>query len=176
MYVDFLLLSVVAVTAYLVPVVWRRRPPGRRGFGWLLLADGGAALLALLEPPGIDAELIGFIAIAAAVFLLVIPPLLRDLVHRALRADKPRLALHLLQLWELLQPGMLSGEEREMIAIRVAARDGKIDATAGEMRALRDRIPDPHGRVHMDHLIVFLYLSARRWSDAVQAYERRLED
>jgi hypothetical protein len=36
---DFLLLSVIVVTAYLGPMVLRRLGPGQRLYGWMLLGD-----------------------------------------------------------------------------------------------------------------------------------------
>jgi membrane associated rhomboid family serine protease len=176
MYFDLLLLSVVVVTVYLGPAILRRQPRGQRAFAWLLVADGAAALLALVAASGRGADLLGFVAIGAAVCLLVVPPILRDLSRRALRADRPGLALHLLALWDHLQPGMGVGRERDLIEVLVAVRSGRVDDAVAALRETRDRLRDPRAQRHMDERIVATYLTARRWRDAIQIFEARLAD
>lgn len=174
MYFDLLLLSVVVVTAYLGPAILRRQPRGRRAFAWLLLADGVASLVALVAPAGRGADMLGFVAIGASVCLLLVPPVLRDLARRALRADHPRLALKLVGLWDHLQPGMGVGRERELIEVLVAVRSGRVDEAVAVLREARDQMRDPRAQLHMDERIVATYLTARRWRDAVNVYEGRL--
>jgi membrane associated rhomboid family serine protease len=174
MYFDLLLLSVVVVTAYLGPAILRRQPRGRRAFAWLLLADGVAALLALVAPPGRGADMLGFVAIGASVCLLLVPPVLRDLARRALRADHPRLALRLVGLWDHLQPGMGVARERELIEVLVAVRSGRVDDAVAVLREARDQMRDARAQMHMDERIVATYLTARRWRDAIDVYEARL--
>ncbi len=174
MYFDLLLLSVVVVTAYLGPAILRRQPRGRRAFAGLLLIDGVAALLALVAPAGRGADMLGFVAIGAAVCLLLVPPILRDLVRRALRADHPRLALRLVGLWDHLQPGMGVGREREFIEVLVAVRSGQVDDAVAVLREARAAMRDPRAQRHMDERIVATYLTAQRWRDAIETYEARL--
>jgi rhomboid protease GluP len=174
MYFDLLLLSVVVVTAYLGPVILRRQPRGRRAFPTLLLVDGVAALVALVAPVGRGADMLGFVAIGAAVCLLLLPPVLRDLARRALRADHPRLALRLVGLWDHLQPGMGVGRERELIEVLVAVRSGRVDEAVAVLREARAALRDPRAQRHMDERIVATYLTAQRWRDAIEAYEARL--
>lgn len=176
MYFDFLLLSVVMVTAYLGPAILRRQPRGQRGFAWLLVADGAAALLALLAPAGRGAEMLGFVAVGAAVCLLVVPPILRDLARRALRADRPALALRLVALWDHLQPGMGVGRERDLIEVLVAVRNGRVDDAVAALREARAELRDARARRHMDERIVATFLTARRWRDAIQVYEAGMAD
>ncbi|WP_428262728.1 rhomboid family intramembrane serine protease [Haliangium sp.] len=180
MYFDILLLSVVAVTAYLGPAILRRRPPGHRAFGWLLVADGGLAVLALVGPDGRPAELLGAVSLGAAVFLLLVPPLLRDLTRRALRADRPGLALRVIDFWRHLQPGMGLEQEREMVEILAAVKQGQVDEAVALLSQARTQAQaQPDGaRVarHIDERIVAIYLTARRWADAVEAYEAGLAD
>lgn len=176
MHFDILLLSVVMVAAYLGPGVLRRQPPGQRGFGWLLVADGVAALLALMAPPGRGADMLGFVAIGAAVCLLVVPPILRDLARRALRADHPGLALRLIGLWDHLQPGMGVARERELIEVLVAVRNGQVEEAIAVLTQAREHMHDPRSRRHMDERIVATYLTARRWREAIEVYEARLAD
>lgn len=174
MHFDILLLSVVVAAAYLGPGVLRRQPPGRRGFGWLLVADGAAALVALMAPPGRGADTLGFVAIGAAVCLLVVPPILRDLARRALRADRPGLALRLIGLWDHLQPGMGVARERELIEVLVAVQNGQVEEAVAVLGQARDHLRDPRARRHMDERIVATYLTARRWREAIEVYEDRL--
>jgi membrane associated rhomboid family serine protease len=174
MYFDLLLLSVIVVTAYLGPAMLRRQPRGRRAFAGLLLVDGVAALLALLAPPGRGADMLGFVAIGAAVCLLLVPPVLRDLARRALRADHPRLALRLVELWDHLQPGMGVGRERDLIEVLLAVRSGRVDDAVAVLREARAAMRDPRAHRHMDERIVATYLTAQRWRDAIETYEARL--
>jgi membrane associated rhomboid family serine protease len=175
MYFDLLLLSVVMVTAYLGPAILRRQPRGQRGFAWLLVADGAAALLALVAPPGRGAETLGFVAIGAAVCLLVVPPILRDLARRALRADRPALALRLVSLWDHLQPGMGVGRERDLIEVLVAVRNGRVDDAVAVLREARAELRDARAQRHMDERIIATYLTARRWRDAIQVFEASMD-
>jgi membrane associated rhomboid family serine protease len=175
MYFDLLLLSVVMVTAYLGPTILRRQPRGQRAFAWLLVADGAAALLALVAPPGRGAETLGFVAIGAAVCLLVVPPILRDLARRALRADRPALALRLVSLWDHLQPGMGVSRERDLIEVLVAVRNGRVDDAVAVLREARAELREPRAQRHMDERIVATYLTARRWRDAIHVYEASME-
>lgn len=178
MYFDIFLLSAIVVTAYLGPVILRRQPPGHRAFGWLLVADGTLAVVAMAgrkaEGAGGIADLLGFVAVAAAVCLVIVPPILRDLAARALRADRPGVALRLVALWDHLQPGMGAGREREMIEMLIAVRAGRVDEAVALLREARDELESPAARRHLDERIVATYLSARRWRQAIDAFEASL--
>lgn len=178
MYFDIFLLSVIAVTAYLGPVILRRQPPGHRVFGWLLVADGTCALVAMAgrksEGPGGLADLIGFVAVGAAVCLVVLPPILRDLARRAVHADRIWLALRLIDLWDHLQPGMGAAREREMVEMLAAVRAGQVEEAVALLREARRELRDPVARRHLDERIVATYLSARCWREAIDIYETSL--
>lgn len=177
MYFDLFLISVLMVAGYLGPTIIRRHPPGERGFGWLLVADGLCALIALVQRQrdgGTFADLLGFIALAAAFFLLVVPPLLRDITHRAMGSGRLGLVRFLLGLRELLQPGMGAREERELIDTLVSVRARGLDAEIDLLEQARANMSDEHRRRAVDERIVFTYISARRWREALDAYERSL--
>ena len=180
MYFDIFLLSVIAVTAYLGPVILRRQPPGHRVFGWLLVADGLCALVAMAgrksEGPGGLADLVGFVAVGAAVCLVVLPPILRDLARRAVHADRIWLALRLIDLWDHLQPGMGAAREREMVEMLAAVRAGRVEEAVALLREARAELRDPVARRHLDERIVATYLSARCWREAVDVYATSLAE
>jgi hypothetical protein len=174
-YFDLFLISVLMVAGYLGPMIIRRHPPGERGFGWLLVADGCCALLSLVQRQmggGTLADLLGFIALAAAFFLLVVPPFLRDLTHRAMGWRKLGLVRFLLSLRETLQPGMGARDERELIDTIVAVRLRGLDAEVELLEQARETMTDERQRHSVDERILFTYLSTRRWRESVDAYER----
>lgn len=180
MYFDLFLLSAVLVTAYLGPMIVRGRPPGQRMFGWLLVADGAAALIALVgrhagagSQQGVD--LLGFVALAAAVCLVMVPPVLRDLARRAVLANRLGLARRLIDLRGHLQPGMGAERERELISALIAVRSGQVDDAVAMLEDAREHTSDAQALRQIDERIVLTYLSARRWRDAVRAYERGLQ-
>lgn len=180
MYFDLFLLSVILAAAYLGPTIIRRHPPGERGFGWLLIADGvcaGIAFAGRHSGAGKGADLLGFIALAAGVFLLFIPPILRDMTRRAMRRGHLLWASRLLGLRELLQPGMGAGQERELLSSIIAVRAGRVDDAIAVLNETRARLDtdDKLSRRGVDERILLTYLSARRWSDAVDTYEREFQ-
>ncbi len=171
---DMLLISVVVITGYLGPLILRRRPPGRRAFGWLLCADGVCALFALLGPDDEGARLLGFVALGAAVFLIIIPPFIRDLARRAARSDKLRISRLLFGFLEHLQPGMDADYERELVEILLAVRAGEVDDLVAALEAARREVSERDEQRHIDERIIATYLSARRWADAVYIYQTRM--
>lgn len=180
MFFEILLLSVVVVTAYLGPMMIRRLPPGRRLYGWMLVADLGLALVsfAARQDGGGDdtADLLGVIAIGGAVCLVLVPPMLRDLGRRALTHDRMRLALWLTDLRELLQPGLGARAEREVIEAIVAVRSGRVEEAVETLRETRSALENPMARRQIDERIVLTYLYARDWERAIAHFETHLDN
>lgn len=178
MYFDLFLLSVVVVTGYLGPMLVRRNPPGHRAYGWLLITDLVAAVVALVArssgSAGEAANVLGAVAIGAAVFLVVVPPMLRDLARRAVLAEHVGLARWLIDLRELLQPGMGVHHEREVLEAIMAVRAGRVEEVVCMLRASRERASDPLTEHKISERIVLTYLSARRWPEAIDTYEAAL--
>ncbi len=170
-----LLLSVVAVAAYFGVIVLRRFGPRQRVYGVMLLCDSALAAIAFwsLRNQGPDSvtQILGTVAIFAAVFLILVPPLLRELARRALSTERYRLARALVEMRELLQPGMGGQEERELIDSILAVRSGDVDGAVEELTEKRERAPSPAARRQIDERIVMTYLYARRWDDGVAHFE-----
>jgi membrane associated rhomboid family serine protease len=175
---DFALLTAIVVTAYLGPMILRRMGPGQRLYGWMLVGDLALSIIALAsrksEGPNTTADLVGTVAIGAAAFLVFVPPLLRNLARRALIADRLPLARWLVDMRELLQPGMGARQESELIATIIEVRSGQVDAAVGRLRERRDRIAEPLARRPVDERIIMTYLYARRWDDATLWFESNL--
>jgi len=171
---DILLLSVIVGTAYMGPMLLRRLPPGHRAFAFMVLVDLGLALLSFAsreEGDGNVSRLLGVIAIGGAVFLLVLPPILRDVARRALAGERLRLAKLLVDVRELLQPGMGGKQESELIATIIAVRNGEVDDAVAQLRERRRGAHDPYRRRQFDERIVMTLLYARRWEDAISTFE-----
>jgi len=177
--IDFLLLSVVVLCAYLGPMVLRRMGPGQRMYGWMIIADLALAIVALAsrrsEGPNATADLLGTVAIGGAVCLVFVPPLLRNLARRALVADHLHLARWLVNAREHLQPGMGARQESELISTIIEVRSGQVDAAIDRLRERRDLVADPASRRPIDERIIMTYLYARRWEDAIGWLEQNLE-
>ncbi|MBT8495239.1 MAG: rhomboid family intramembrane serine protease [Deltaproteobacteria bacterium] len=170
---DILLLTVIVTTAYMGPILFRRLPPGRRAFAFMVIGDLVLAILSFAsrgEGDGKLSRLIGVVAIGGAVCLLFLPPILRDLTRRALSAERLRLAKFLVEMRELLQPGMGGRQEGELIATILAVRNGKVDDALEGLREARRQTEDPGARRQLDERIVMTLLYARRWQEAVEAY------
>lgn len=171
---DLILLTVFLVSVYLGFTVLRRFGLAGRTFGWMLVADGGAAAMSLAMRYGEESspggDLLGAIAVGGAVCLIAVPPLLRDLARRALLGDHLRLARFLVDIRELLQPGMGSRAERELIDTVIAVRRGEVEEAVGKLREARGEA-EPALRSRIDERIVMTYLYARRWDDAIEHYE-----
>lgn len=176
--IDFLLLSVIVLCAYLGPMVLRRMGPGQRMYGWMIIADLALAIIALAsrrsEGPNATADLIGTIAIGGAVCLVFVPPVLRNLARRALVADRLRLARFLVNAREHLQPGMGARQESDLISTIIEVRGGQVDAAIERLRERRERL-EPALRRPIDERIIMTYLYARRWEDAIAWLENHLE-
>lgn len=177
--IDFLLLSVIVLCAYLGPMVLRRMGPGQRLYGWMIVADLALAIVALAsrrsEGPNATADLIGTIAIGGAVCLVFVPPILRSLARRALVGDHLHLARWLVNAREHLQPGMGARQESELISTIIEVRSGQVDAAIERLRERRDLVGEPTARRPIDERIIMTYLYARRWQDAVGWLEQNLD-
>jgi rhomboid protease GluP len=177
--IDFLLLSVIVLCAYLGPMVLRRMGPGQRLYGWMVIVDLALAIIALAsrrsEGPNATADLVGTIAIGGAVCLVFVPPVLRSLARRALVADRLRLARWLVNAREHLQPGMGARQESELISTIIEVRSGQVDAAIDRLRDRRDQVAEPAARRPIDERIIMTYLYARRWEDAIAWLEQNLE-
>ncbi|RMH39456.1 MAG: rhomboid family intramembrane serine protease [Deltaproteobacteria bacterium] len=175
MFFDLLLISAIVATAYLGPMLLRRGSGGQRLYGWLLVANLVLAVVALAarnsDADRAVANLVGFVAIAASVFLIMVPPMVRGATHWAYRTDRLRLARHLAALRELLQPGMGGAQEAELFQSMLDVRSGRVDEAVEALRRRRAEIDDPLVRRRIDERIVVTYLYARRWQDAIAAFE-----
>lgn len=175
MFFDILLLSVIVVTLYMGPMLLRRGGAEQRTYGWMLIVNLAVAVIAFAARQG-DADpkisnLLGFVAIAAGVFLVMVPPMVRNLSHWAYRTDRLGLAMVFAGVRELLQPGMGGEQERELFQSMRDVRSGRIDEAVTALRERRDRVEDPLARRRIDERVVMTYLYARRWDDAIAAYE-----
>ncbi|HET6614105.1 MAG TPA: rhomboid family intramembrane serine protease [Kofleriaceae bacterium] len=175
MLIDLLLLSVIALTGYLGAMVLLRLGPGQRVYGGMLVADLACAAFALIaRKSGGSASVAGItaaVAIGGATALLVVPPLLRRLGRHALIADRLSVARWLIDIRELLQPGMGAVHERELVDAIRAVRAGDVDAAVAMLRERRARMSSVEGRRQIDERVIMTYLYARRWSDAVAYFE-----
>src|SRR5688572_16764690 len=121
-------LSVVLVTGYLAQQLLRRGGPGQRTYALMLLGDGIAALVAFLAlrqnqpPPWSDvvaaASLFGFVG------LVILPRVLASLARRAIGSGRLRIGIRLLEVRELLQPGLGARQERDYVAAILDVREG----------------------------------------------------
>ena len=180
MFFEILLLSVILVTGYVGPMMFRRLPPGHRAYAWMLIADLALAVIAFAgrqESKGDHiGDLLGAIAIGGAVCLVLVPPMLRDLARRALLGDRLKLALMLIDLRELLQPGMGARQERELVESILAVRSGRVEEAVGTLRDTRSKLASPLARRQIDERIVMTYLYARDWQHAINHYETHIDN
>ncbi|MSP16075.1 MAG: rhomboid family intramembrane serine protease [Myxococcales bacterium] len=182
MFFELLLLSVAAMAGWQGLVVATKGSGERRTYAFMLLAD---ALLAgwtwsLERAEGnADAEvgsLLGAVAIGAFVFLVFVPTLLRSLTRRALAFGRPGIALRLLGLRELLQPGMGARLDRDLLSLDLVVRAGRVDDALVELRRRRVHASShPRLRQLLDERITLTLLFARRFREALGYYERAFE-
>jgi membrane associated rhomboid family serine protease len=172
---DVLLLSVVVVTAYLGPMLLRRGGPEQRTYGWMLVGNLALALTAFASRQSQGgselSDLLGFVAIAAGVFLVMVPSMLRNVAHWAYRTDHMRLAVRLSAVREMLQPGMGAAVEQELFQSMFDVRSGRVDQAVAALLERRARAEHPLIRRRLDERIVMTYLYARRWQAAIEIYE-----
>jgi rhomboid protease GluP len=173
------LLVVAALAGWQAQLILRRGGPRRRTFGWMLLACAIAALVAWAgshdEGAAPSAGIVGFVAILAFVFLVIVPGFLRSLARWAVARDRVPWALRLLSWREHLQPGMGALDEREALAAYAELRDGRPSRVMESLLAARAAAQDPGERRAIDERIVVALLSARSFADAADHYQRHLE-
>lgn len=178
MLLELLVLSVAVVAIFQGQLLLRRGGPAQRTYALMLLGNGGLALVAFAarkadeSVPG--AELLAFLSVAVFFSLVFVPAILRDLARRALAADRVRLAVKLLAIRELFQPGFGARQEREFVEAIADVRAGRVDELLGSLRARRAQVEDPVLRRAFDERIVLTLLYARRWNDAIEHFERHL--
>lgn len=175
---ELLLVSVLVVTAYQAQLFLRRGDKARRPYAMMLLADGGLALVSLAargDQSSRAADMLGAVALGGFVCLVLVPPVLRDLARRAITADRLGAAGRLLELLELLQPGLGARQEREFVETVEHVRAGRVDAAVEALRERRARLEDPFAWRAVDERIVLTLLYARRWREAIEHFERTLE-
>ncbi len=173
---EILLLSLIVVTAYLGPMIVRRSVPGNRTYGWMLILNLALAVVAFAAGRAEEpvAGVLGVVAIGAGFFLVIVPPVLRGLARRAVLAERMRIAATLLDLRELLQPGMGAAQERELVLAIAAVRDGNIDSAIDVLLKAKGESSDLAARRHLDERIVTTFLFAREWKRAIAHYEETL--
>ena len=175
MLLELVLFSVVIVTGY--QAYWLLRNAGRvqRPYAFMLIANGLLALFSFAdlheEEPSAAAHLLGFIAVGAFVFLVVVPGFLRTLARVALAADSVGLAMRLLAMRELLQPGLGARQEREFLSTIADVRAGRTDQALDALRAHKAKVSEPMHRRVLDERIILTMLYARRWRDALDVFE-----
>jgi membrane associated rhomboid family serine protease len=166
------------MTGYQGQLLLRRAGRAQRPYALMLLANTAAAMFGyalLREGTGQLGETLAFVSIGAFVFLVMIPPLLRDLARRALERDRLGIAQRLLSLRELLQPGLGARQEREDVEMFAAVRSGRVDEMLVTLRArLAQAERDPALKSTLDERVVLLFLYARRWSEAIDHFESTL--
>jgi membrane associated rhomboid family serine protease len=176
---EILCLSIAAVGAYQAQLLLRHAGPGQRAYAFLLLADaviGGAAVAAThLGATEAIADLIAALAIFGFVGLVFVPRLLRWMTGKALEQQWLRLALALTKLRELISPGLGARQERDLIEVVLAVRSGDFEGALTALRARRAAAQGKEERRALDDRIVFTLLSASRWDEAVELYERTRE-
>ncbi|MFH0902022.1 MAG: rhomboid family intramembrane serine protease [Pseudomonadota bacterium] len=171
-----LLLSVSIIGIYQGQALWRKGGRERAGYAFMLIADGALALAAWLvlaneEERQVFGELLSFVAIGAFVFLVVVPPLLRDLAGRAVARDRVDLAIKVLDVCELLQPGMGGRHEREVLETVREVQAGRTEQVLAGLREKRASDTDSRQRRELDERIIYTLLYARRWQEAVECFE-----
>ena len=164
---ELALFSILVPTAYWGVMYVRRRPFGSAVFGGMLLATAALATLALAT----GHRGVAVVAIGAGVVQLFVAPLLRAGARWAVSRDHLRLATFLVEVRDLLQPGMGGKEDLRMVAALRDVKEGRVDTALAALARLRERAP-AGARPAIDERIVLLYLSARRWDDAIAWADR----
>jgi membrane associated rhomboid family serine protease len=173
---ELALFSILVPAGYFGILHARRRPFGTATYGVMLIATAALAGIALLgQRAGAGwADLVGAIALGAGSVQLVIAPMLRGLARWAVATDRLDLAAVLVDVRDLLQPGMGGRDDKRTVRALRDVRDGRIDQTIASLEAMRERAPADARRT-LDERIVMLYLSAHRWADALAHADQRLD-
>jgi hypothetical protein len=165
-------LWVVALNSLvLLFVVARRSLRAQAGYA-ILLAANLALSAGLLVTSNVDSPL-AFVSIGAFVFMVLLPPIVDRAAHRAVTAERMKLALTLSAIRELLQPGAEARQLRRALNRLARVRGGEADEVIAE---LSEKIGSAEGParlgLQMQKLSVILY--ARRWSQAIEYFEDNL--
>ena len=172
---ELALIAVVIGAGYWGIVFVRHQPHGTATFGLMQLAAAGLAGLGLLGRR-VDAAWLGVagaVGIGAGGCLLVVGPLIRVLARRLVAAERTGVAMRLLDVAELLAPGSGVAEEKAVVRAMAEIRDGRIEHTVDALTAAKHRAP-ADAQLAIDVRIALLYLTAYRWSDAIQYAETHL--
>ncbi len=179
MLLGLLYLSIAGVCGFHAQLLIRRGGPAQRPYAYMLIADMLLALVAFgADRAGERAPIIGAIgavSMGGFVFLVVLPRLLANLGRRALSADRIRLAMRMLEIRELLQPGLGARQERDYLEAIADVREGRVDKALDSLRHQRGLIENPMARRAIDDRIVLTLLYARRWREAIATYGQRDE-
>ena len=172
---ELALIAVMMGAGYWGIVFVRQQPHGTATFGVMQLA---AAVLAGLGLVGRRASaewlgVAGAVGIGAGGCLLVVGPLVRVLARRLVAAERTAIAMRLLDVAELLAPGSGVAEEKSLVRAMTEIREGRIEHTVDALTAAKHRAP-ADAQLAIDERIAMLYLTAYRWSDAIQYAETHL--
>jgi membrane associated rhomboid family serine protease/tetratricopeptide (TPR) repeat protein len=172
---ELALIAVVIGAGYWGIVFVRQQPHGTATFGVMQLAAAALAGLGLIGRR-VDVEWLGVagaIGIGAGGCLLVVGPMLRVLARRLVAAERTQIAMRLLDVVELLAPGSGIAEEKALVRAMAEIREGRIEHTVDALTAAKHRAP-ADAQLAIDERIAMLYLTAYRWSDAIQYAETHL--
>ncbi len=173
---DIALICAFVATLYVGSSELRRFGNDAIVYGGMLLVGSALCVAALVARSATSGEsglgnLLGVIAIGAAVCLILVPMVLRDFTRRALLADHLKLARVFVDVRELLQPGMGGDQERDLIDTIIAVRSGRTDEAIERLKKAQTGL-EQRARLRLDERIVMTYLYARQWPQAIEHYER----
>src|SRR5687768_14885091 len=147
MLIELLYLSIVLVTWFQAQMLLRKGGPAQRTYALMLVGDGIAALAAFIasrqEEPPTWTGIVGAASIFGFVGLVMLPRTLAAFARRAINAGRLRLGMRLLELRELLQPGLGARQERDSVAAILDVREGRVDKALEALRAQRQAIDNP---------------------------------
>jgi membrane associated rhomboid family serine protease len=169
---ELALFSVLVPSVYWGVVHVRKRPFGSVTYGAMLIVTAAIAGIAILgrRADAGWADPLAVVALGAGIVQLVLTPLIRAAARWAVATDRLRLAMVLVDLRDLLQPGTGGRDEKRTIAALRDVKAGRVDAAVAALRAMRDHSSHrPDAQAAVDERIVLLLLSAQRWQEAVDA-------
>jgi len=173
---ELALFSIFAPAAYWGVVTIRRPPFGVATYGWMLVGTAVAIAIAYLggrSGAGSWTDALAVIGVGVGAVMLIVAPMLRMAARWAVTTDRLRLAAALVDVRDLLQPGMGGRDEKHIVATMREVKEGRVDHAVAALEALRTRAP-AGAATAIDERIAALYLSAQRFEDAVRHAERSL--
>ncbi len=177
---ELILLVVIVTTLYLCLNLSRRRHIFKCPFFLMLLVDCFLAIMAfILRQSQSNMELsnvLSIVAIGAAIFLIPVPALLRNLSVYTYHRGWIHLAKSFLSICDVLQPGMGAKQEREVLNTMITVREDRVDELVETLRKHTTKLSQSKGKVFVSERVLALYLYARRWEQAIVVYEEELED